>query len=87
MFLAIDPSTLIQTQLSGISIDSDEILDLIESIQKQEPLDHELPPPPPQQQQQSTFIEHYDQTSVYQSYPGILSNFQLFSSNLTVTIF
>ncbi len=82
MFLANDTSILLDTQLSGISLDSDEILDLIESIEKEEPLDHQTPPP-----QQSTFIEHYDQTNFYPFQQGILSSFQLFSSKLTFIIF
>jgi len=70
MFLANHTLTLLDTQLSGISIDSDEILDLLESIQKEEPLDHQTPPP-----LRSTIMEHYDQTSFYPSQQGILSSF------------
>jgi hypothetical protein len=60
----IDSSNSIQTQLSGISFDDDDFIELLQSIQKQEPQEHELLPPPPRQ---STFIEHYDQTNFYQS--------------------
>jgi hypothetical protein len=70
MFLANHTLTLLDTQLSGISIDSDEILDLLESLPKEEPLGHQTPPP-----QQSSFIEHYGQTSFYPSQQGILSSF------------
>ncbi len=63
---------MIQTQLSRISIDSDGILDLLESLQKEEPLEHETPPTVPIY---STFIETYDQSNFYQSQPGILSSF------------
>jgi len=70
MFLANYISTLLDTQLSSISINSDEILDLLEPLPKEEPLGHQTPPP-----QHSTFIEHYDQTSFYPSQQGILSSF------------
>jgi hypothetical protein len=65
---SIDHSTLLQTQFSEISIDSD-ILDILESFQKQEPLEYE----PSSLPQQSTFIEHYEPTNFYQSQPAYSS--------------
>ncbi len=79
-----DPSNLLETQLSGISMNDEELSELLESIQKQEPQEYEQLPPPPQQ---STFIEHYDPTNIYQSQPGILSRFRFFLSNLTLCVY
>ena len=62
-----DSSHMIETQLSGISID-DDLLDLLQSIEKQEPQEYEPPP------RQSTFIEHYDLPNFYPGQIGISSN-------------
>jgi hypothetical protein len=63
MFAANDPTSL-QTQLSGISIEDDELRCILQSIEKQEP--YEESPPPQSQQQRSTFIEYYDDPIAYQ---------------------
>jgi hypothetical protein len=88
--------TFLETQLSGTSIDNDDLNELFDLIAKQEPVENDSS----QQHfsteyhdstntsslQQSTFIESYDQTNSFQSQSSIYSSFQLFSSNLTVIL-
>ncbi len=78
--IELDPSHLLETQLSGISIDGDEFLEYLESIQKQEPQEHEQSLPP----QQSTFIEHYDPTNFSQFQPSMFSIFPIKLNTLRI---
>jgi hypothetical protein len=71
--LGLDPELVLQTQFSSISFDSNEILDMLRSCDKQEPVDYEQP----SQQLQSSFIEHYDPTVFYPSQPGMFSDFSI----------
>ena len=54
-----------------------DIEEFLQKIQKQEPKERELFPP---SLQQSTFIEHNDMTTCYQSGIGTLSSFRFFLS-------
>lgn len=86
MFVANDPTSL-QTQLSGISIEDDELRYILQSIEKQEPYEESPPPTSQQQEQRSTFIEYYDDPIAYQPQQSMFSNFQIISSNLIIIIF
>lgn len=61
--LAIDPEVFLETQFSSISIDNSDILSILESCEKHEPVDYATESQ--QSQQYSQFIECYDPTDFY----------------------